>query len=488
MQEGGLPMFDLLICGATLYDGRGGPPRLADVAVDGDYVAAVGDLGGAESRREIKAEGLALAPGFIDVHTHDDRAVLDGDMAPKISQGVTSVVVGNCGISLAPLTLLGAPPPPLDLLGGQADYRFASFADYLSALDRAGGATNTAAMVGHSTLRVGAMERTDRAASAAEIAAMRGRLQDCLAAGAIGFSTGLFYAPSAAAPTEEIMALAEVLKPLGGIHTTHMRDESDHVTEALDEAFAIGRHAEVPVVISHFKVSGRDNWGRSAETLAKWRRAAAGQPLALDAYPYAASSTVLRIEYAAEAPQVLITWSKAHPEQSGRDLDEIAREWGLDRRAAAERLQPAGAVYFSMDEGDVRRILAFPETMIGSDGLPHDQHPHPRLWGAFPRVLGHYARDVGLFPLEEAIRRMTSLSAERFGLVDRGHIAEGAFADLVLFDPATVIDSATFADPKRPAAGIKEVFVNGESVWAEGRPTGARPGRVLRLGQGARPA
>ncbi len=481
-------MFDLVIRGATLYDGSGGPPRQADLAVAGDYIAAIGDLGGAESRRELAAEGLALAPGFIDVHTHDDRAVLDGDMAPKISQGVTSVVVGNCGISLAPLTLPGTPPPPLDLLGDQADYRFAAMADYLTALDRAGGATNTTALVGHSTLRVGAMDDVDRPATTAEIASMRERLKVSLAAGAIGFSTGLFYAPSAKAPTEEIMALAEELAPAGGIHTTHMRDENDRVTQALDEAFAIGRHAQVPVVISHFKVSGQPNWGRSVETLAQWQQAAGKQPLALDAYPYAASSTVLKVDYAAEAPRVLVTWSKPHPEQSGRDLDEIAREWGLGRTATAQRLQPAGAVYFSMDEGDVQRILAFPETMIGSDGLPHDQHPHPRLWGAFPRVLGHYARDLGLFRLEEAVRRMTSLSAQRFGLVDRGLLAEGAFADLVLFDPATIIDSATFADPKRPAAGIREVFVNGESVWAGGKPTGARPGRVLRLGQGARPA
>lgn len=481
-------MYDLLIRAARLYDGSGAPPRLGDLAVDGDYIAAVGELGGAEARREIDAAGLALAPGFIDVHTHDDRAVLDGDMAPKISQGVTSVVVGNCGVSLAPLTLPGTPPPPLDLLGGREDYRFATMAEYLGALDRAGGATNTAALVGHSTLRVGTMDRVDRPARAPEIAAMRERLREGLQAGAIGFSTGLGYAPSAAAPTEEIMSLAEELAPLGAIHTTHMRDESDHVAAALDEAFAIGRHAQVPVVISHFKVSGRGNWGRSEATLAQWRRAAQKQPLALDAYPYAASSTVLKSDYLAEAPRVLITWSKRHPEQAGRDLDEIARDWGLDRAAAAERLQPAGAVYFSMDEADVRRILAFPETMIGSDGLPHDQHPHPRLWGAFPRVLGHYAREQKLFALEEAVRRMTSLSAQRFGLVDRGVLAEGAFADLVLFDPDSVKDSATFADPKRPAAGIREVLVNGESVWAEGRPTGARPGRVLRLGQGARPA
>jgi N-acyl-D-amino-acid deacylase len=262
-----------------------------------------------------------------------------------------------------------------------------------------------------------------------------------------------------------------------------MRDEGARIDEAMDEAFAIGRHAGVPVVISHFKVSGAAHFGRTKHTIPKLADAMARQPVGVDVYPYAASSTVLDADFAAEAPRVLVTWSKSEPAQAGRYLDDIARDWGVDRAAAAERLQPAGAVYFAMDEADVRRILAFKEAMIGSDGLPHDAHPHPRLWGAFPRVLGHYARDVGLFTMQEAIRRMTSLPADRFGLEGRGRLLPGHHADLVLFDPATVLDRATFEDPMQPAAGIDTVFVAGQPVWRDGKTTGARPGRALRRGE-----
>ncbi len=480
-----MPRADLLIRNCLLYDGSGAPPRPGDLAVAGGRIAATGSLEGWQAPVERRAGGLALAPGFIDVHTHDDRAVLEGDMAPKISQGITTVVVGNCGISLSPLALAGPPPPPLDLLGGREHYRFARFADYAAALESAGGAANVAALIGHSTLRCGAMDRLDRPASGAEIAVMKRRLQESLEAGAIGLSTGLDYDPARAAPTEEVAALAELLAPAGAIHTTHMRDEGTAIVPAMEEAFAIGRAAAVPVVISHFKASGAASHGRSAETLALFAAAASEQPLALDAYPYAASSTVLRADELAETARILITWSTAEPGQAGRELDEIARDWGVTRERAAERLQPAGAVYFSMHEDDVRRILAFPETMIGSDGLPHDAHPHPRLWGAFPRVLGHYAREQKLFSLEEAVRRMTALPAARFGLVGRGRLSEGAAADLVLFDPASVIDRATFAEPKRAAAGIAEVWVAGAPVWQEGRATGQRPGGLLKRGETA---
>jgi N-acyl-D-amino-acid deacylase len=443
----------------------------------------MGDLRNWSARETVDAHRLALAPGFIDVHTHDDRALLIGDMASKTSQGVTSVVVGNCGISLAPLTLRAAPPPPLDLIGGQADYQYPTFADYMAALDRQPPAVNAACLVGHSTLRVGAMDRLDRPATADEIAAMRARLQEALDAGAIGLSTGLDYRPAEAAPTEEVQALAALLKPAGAIHATHMRSEGDHVIEAMDEAFAIGRSADVPVVISHFKVHGRANFGRSVETLAKFDAQRRRQPLALDAYPYSASSTVLKSQELGEATKVMVTWSTPHPEASGRMLDELAAEWGCSLEDAAKRLQPAGAVYFAMDEGDVRRILSYPHTMIGSDGLPHDAHPHPRLWGSFPRVLGHYARELGLFTMQEAIRRMTSLPAERFGIAGRGRLKQSYAADLVLFDPKSVKDRATFENPKQASDGILAVWVNGRAVWREGRSTGARPGRALRRQQ-----
>ena len=474
---------DLLIQRALIFDGAGTPPVTSDLGVTGGRIAVIGDLRNWHAQEAIDAQGLALAPGFIDVHTHDDRALLIGDMGNKTSQGVTSVIVGNCGVSLAPLSLREAPPPPLDLIGAQADFKYARFADYMAALDRQPPAVNAACLVGHSTLRVGAMERLDRPATAGEIAAMRARLQEALDAGAIGLSTGLDYQPAAAAPTEEVQALADLLKPAGAIHTTHMRSEGDRVIEAMDEAFAIGRSADVPVVISHFKVHGKANFGRSVETLAKFDAQRIRQPLALDAYPYSASSTVLKAQEMGEAPKIMVTWSVPHPEMSGRMLHDVAAEWACSQEDAARKLQPAGAVYFAMDEADVRRILSYPHTMIGSDGLPHDTHPHPRLWGSFPRVLGHYARELGLFPMEEAIRRMTSLPAERFGLTGRGRLKQNYSADLVLFDPKTVKDRATFEDPKQVSAGIVTVWVNGESVWRNGRSTGARPGRALRRQQ-----
>ena len=473
--------IEIVIRNAQVIDGTGGPPLAADLGIRGDRIVAVGAVAPEPGQTVIDAAGKAVAPGFIDVHTHDDRALLSTpDMAMKVSQGVTTVVVGNCGISLAPLAPGGPPPKPLDLIGDRSDYRYPTFAAYLDALDRNPPALNAACLCGHTTLRAGAMDALDRAATADEIAAMRGRLAEALEAGSIGLSTGLGYPTAEPAPTSEVKALAELLKPAGALHTTHMRDESEHVMEALDEAFDIGRSAGVPVIISHHKTAGHANFGRSRETLKKIDRAMATQPVGLDAYPYIAASTVLDPKFLRMAERVFVTWSKGAPEQTGRDLADIAKEWGVDTLTAVARLQPAGAVYFTMDEGDVRRILSYPHTMIGSDGLPHDTHPHPRLWGTFPRVLGHYSREEKLFPIEEAVRRMTGLPAQQFRLTNRGTIAVGSYADLVVFDPATVIDRATFEAPMTPAAGIDSVLVNGRIVWRDGASTGERPGRALR--------
>jgi N-acyl-D-amino-acid deacylase len=473
--------YDLVLTGGRLVDGTGAPGRLADVALRGDRIAAVGAAGSLNGRERIDATGKTIAPGFIDVHTHDDNALLRiPDMTMKVSQGVTTVVVGNCGVSLAPLSLEQAPPPPLDLLGDKGEYRFATFGDYMKALDDQPAATNAACLVGHTTLRVGAMDRLDRAATKDEIKAMSARLDEALSAGAVGMSTGLYYPPAQHAPTSEVIELAHVVRAHNAIHTTHMRDENDRVMDSLEETFRIGREAKVPVVISHHKVTGKQNFGRTKETLAAIDAARKSQPISIDVYPYIASSTILKVEWIAVARRVLITWSKTMPEAGGRDLADIARDMGVEPQEAARRLLPAGAIYFTMDEDDVQRVLSWPEAMIGSDGLPHDVHPHPRLWGTFPRVLGHYSRDLKLFSLEEAVRRMTSLTAERFGLKDRGVVREGAWADLVLFDADRVIDRATFEHPKSPAAGIDLVLVNGEPVWRNGAVTGKRPGRALR--------
>jgi N-acyl-D-amino-acid deacylase len=477
-------MTDFILRGGEVIDGSGRPRFRADVAIAGDRIAEIGAVAKTAGAREIDVSGRIVAPGFIDVHTHDDRALFaTPEMAAKASQGVTTVVTGNCGVSLAPLVIDHAPPPPLDLIGDRADYRYPRFADYLAALDRAPPAINAACLVGHSTLRVGAMTALDRPAEPPELDRMRELLQEALDAGAVGLSSGLAYAPAEHAPPAEIEALAALLRPAGALYTTHMRNEGDRVLDSLDESFAVGRSAGVPVVISHHKTIGRANFGRTAETLPAIAAAIGAQEAGLDCYPYIASSTVLTAAQAGRASKVLVTWSKSSPEMAGRELDRIAADWGVAIADAVVRLQPAGAVYWMMDEPDVQRVLSFPHTMVGSDGLPHDIHPHPRLWGTFPRVLGHYSRELGLFGLEEAVRKMTGLSAARFGLAGRGTIAAGAYADVTVFDPATVIDRATFEKPMVPAAGIEHVFVNGRPVWSDGKPTGDRPGRALRRHQ-----
>jgi len=472
---------DLLIRNARIVDGTGTLSAVGDLAVSGDRILEVGTVSSKTAQRVIDADGLALAPGFIDSHCHDDRAIMElPDLAPKVSQGVTTVINGNCGVSAAPFVPgRGESPPPLNLINRQGDGGFASFADYFAALDATPSAVNHAIFCGHINLRHATMDRFDRAATTDETAAMCRLLDQALTDGAIGLSTGLFYPPSQAAPTEEVTEIAKVLARHGALYVTHMRDEEDFVAESLDETFRIGLDAGVPVIVSHHKCTSPQNFGRSTETLAMIEAARQTQAVGLDAYPYAASSTILQPDRIDKCERVIITWSSKMPEATGRDLADIAAEMGLSWKEAAERLVPGGAVYFAMNEEDVSRILAYPHTMIGSDGIVQDNHPHPRAWGTFPRVLGHYARDRGLFSLEEAVRKMTSLTADTFGLNQRGRLLPGHFADLVLFDPDTVTDTASFADPCQPAAGIVEVFANGTPIWAAGRPTGARPGRRL---------
>ena len=478
---------DLIIRDATILDGTGGPRRRGDVAVSGDRIAGVGDLGAWTAEQEVRADGNAIAPGFIDAHTHDDRAVLCGPscMLCKMSQGVTTVVVGNCGISLSPVRMAARPVPPLDLLGDESWWTFGSFGEYAERLARTPAPVNTVALIGHMSLRVEAMGGdTQRPATDREAEQMRGRLAESLAAGASGFSTGLWYPPNMMAPTEEVIAVAEALRAAGGVYVTHMRDEGGGVLDSIAETLRIGREAGVPVVISHHKCTQPENFGRSGETLAAIDAAAATQDVAFDVYPYAAGSTVLMPSRLRDDVPVRVTWSIPHPEMQGRWLADVAREWNTSQREAAERLLPAGAIYFQMDEADVRRIMAHPLSMIGSDGLPHDAFPHPRLWATFPRVLGHYVRDLALLSLETAIHKMTGRTAAVFGLADRGVIREGAFADLVLFDPATVRDAADFDHPTRPSPGILRTWVNGAPAYAWGE--GARDphaGRLLTRGR-----
>jgi N-acyl-D-amino-acid deacylase len=469
-----------LLHGGTVIDGTGGPCYRADVRVEDGHIAELGpDLATRDAQR-IDVAKRVVAPGFIDTHTHDDQYVLSSPQAlPKISQGVTTVIVGNCGISLAPLVHPNV-PPPLNLLGGPGKHVFPTMRAYVEAVEAARPAVNVAALVGHSTLRVATMKDPYGHATSSEQATMVELAREAMDAGAIGLSTGLFYPTNAGADVAEVTMLARVAAEAGGVYATHIRDEGKNVIDSLDEAFAAARNAGLPVVISHHKCAGPENWGRSAETLAHIDAARRDQPIGLDAYPYAAASTILRRDMADGTIDIMVTWSTPRPEMSGRSLADIAAQWGCTQQEACARLEPGGAIYFSMREDDVRRVLKYPATMIGSDGLPHDQHPHPRLWGTFPRVLGHYAREVGLFSLEEAVHRMTCLPSRRFNLHERGEIAIGKVADLVVFDPETVIDRATFAEPTRAAEGIDCVMVAGVLAYSAGSATGSRAGRFLR--------
>ncbi len=474
---------DFIVAGATLIDGSGGPATGGDLAVRGGRIAAVGRFAHPAGAPVVDGRGLVLAPGFIDSHTHDDGYLLaHPDMLPKVSQGITTVVTGNCGISLAPLARTQI-PQPLDLLGPPSLFRFGTFRSWMDALRDTPAAVNVIPLVGHTTLRVAVMDDTSRAANSAERAAMRGLMQEALDAGAFGVSTGTFYPPASAAPTDEIVDVCQPLRGRAGIYATHLRDEADHIVPAIEEALHIGREIDCRVVFSHHKLAGERNHGRTRETLDLISRAAASQPVCLDCHPYPATSTMLRLDRARLASRTMITWSKGYPEATGRDFSEVMAELGLDDEAAVARLAPAGAIYFLMDPADVNRIFAHPLTMVGSDGLPFDPHPHPRQWGTFTNVLRTMVREQNLLSLESAIHKMTGLAADQYGVAGRGLLREGYHADLVLFDPATVTDVATFSAPIQASRGIHAVWVNGRQVW-DGERTGAeRPGQVLSPGQ-----
>jgi N-acyl-D-aspartate/D-glutamate deacylase len=471
---------DTLIRNAAVLDGSGSAATHVDVALRAGRICETAPTLEVEASAIVDAQGLVLAPGFIDVHTHDDVAVIrDPAMLPKLSQGVTTVIVGNCGISAAPVHLRGDPPDPMNLLGDEDAFRYPTFASYVAAIQQARPAVNVGALVGHTALRNNHMDRLDRTATQAEIEAMRAQLQEALDGGAVGLSSGLAYLSANAASTEEVLALAQPLAASGAVYTTHLRSETEAILDALSEAFEVGRKSHIPVIISHLKCAGIANWGRSTEVLHALETARAAQLVGCDCYPYAAGSSTLDLRQVDDRVEIAITWSTPHPEVAGRSLAQIAELWGVTQLEAARRLQPAGAIYHSISEEDMRRILVHPATMIGSDGLPNDPRPHPRLWGTFPRVLGRYSREEQLLSLPEAVHKMTSMPAQRFGLAERGLIRNGYHADLVLFDPATVIDRATFADPIRAAEGIMAVWVNGVLSYTPSGATESRNGRFL---------
>jgi N-acyl-D-amino-acid deacylase len=494
--------FDVVIRGGTVYDGTGAPGAVADVAIQGDRIAAIGTVT-ARGREELDARGLAVAPGFIDVHSHDDYAVLlEPTMPFKVLQGVTSDVVGNCGSGVVPFEIgrerfqrihPGADPTPWD-----------GFAGYLERVDESRPSCNVAVLMGHGSLRRGAMGDEQRAPRPDELDRMKAWVREGVAAGAVGLSTGLIYEPGRYARTEEVIELARALGgPAGGLYATHMRNEADGLLDAVREAIRIGEEGGVPVQISHHKASGRRNWGRVRESLALIEEAQArGVDVTADQYPYIAGSTSLAAviqngAFRGDSPgglgqlaggDVLVSSAPTHPEWEGKTVAALASAWSLDAEGAAERIvrdegQACFVVVFTMDENDVKTVMAHPSTMIGSDGVPTGGKPHPRLYGCFARVLGHYVRDERVFPLETAIHRMTGFPAAKFQLRDRGVLRPAACADVVVFDPARIDDVATYDEPRRPPAGMRAVYVNGVAVARDGAHTGARPGRGLRRGR-----
>ncbi|MFN4115784.1 MAG: N-acyl-D-amino-acid deacylase family protein [Inhella sp.] len=470
------PASEFLIENVVLVDGLQTPSWRGALWVRDGRIHAIAPELDADVPR-IDGGGLVLAPGFIDAHSHDDAALITApEMAPKLSQGVTTVVTGNCGISLVPLCTAD-PLPPMNLLPA-AQYRYASFAAWVDAVQAARPAVNAAPLIGHTALRLRCVAELARPALPAEREAMAALLDEAMQQGALGLSSGVFYAPAAAADAEELLALARVSARHGGVYAVHLRDEQAGVLDAIQEAADCAHAAGLPLVISHHKCAGRANWGRSLQTLALIERLSQRQALGLDVYPYMAGSTVLREDLADGITPIRLTWSDAHPELAGQWLKDIAAGWACSEPAAVRRLQPGGACYFQMSDEDLDRILAHPLAMIGSDGLPHDPLPHPRLWGAFPRVWARYGRERGLLSLEQAVHKMTGLTAQRFGLADRGVLRVGAAADLVLFDSEQLRDRADYGEPSLPAAGIAAVWVNGRLAWQGGQSM-LRSGSVL---------
>jgi N-acyl-D-amino-acid deacylase len=487
-----LARLDLAIRGASLFDGTGAPPFEADVGLRGSRIIAVGALPADGALREIDASGLALAPGFVDAHTHDDGALLaHPGMEFKLSQGVTSVVVGNCGFSAAPRLQAGSAATLGVRFGSEAER--ADLAGYLAAIGAANPALNAVALVGHNTLRA-QLAPGEGAPSAEQLARMRGEVERALEQGACGLSTGLVYTPGRHALTEEVIELARPLRARGALYATHMRNEGDRLLESVEETLRIGREVGCAVHVSHHKAAGLRNFGRVADSLARIDRAnAEGMDVTLDVYPYTASSGPMAEYFRLErldlelAAVTHLASCPDFPDWEGRGLAELSEELRvplaeLTRRVlCAPRARETICIQFVMDEADVEANLRHPRAMVGSDGIPDLRgRPHPRLFGTCPRVLARYVRERGVLPLAEAVRRMTSLPCERFGLAARGRVAEGAFADLVVFDPARIEDTATYADPKRESRGVEWVIVNGRVALERGRHTGTGAGRALR--------
>ncbi|GBC97697.1 D-aminoacylase [bacterium HR17] len=528
-------MFDYLIVNGRIIDGTGRPPAFADVAIAGDRIAAIGQLFHAPARYRIDAAGKFVAPGFIDMHTHYDVALLvNPDAFNVVSQGVTTAVIGNCGHSPVPITdeRRDELRQLLSVIEAGVEWRWQRFADYLTALEEVKPAINTVALVGHCALRAAVVGFKNRPATDDELKAMQRLLRECMDEGAFGLSSGLVYPPSAYAPVDELVELNKVVAERGGIYATHMRNESDALVAAVAEALQTALRSGVRLQISHHKAARKPNWGKVAVTLRMIEDAALRHDVSFDAYPYTAGSSYLAqllplwaLEGGASAmlqrlrdPQTRAQIRQAMESDPALDFtavriasvasDDYKPLQGKTVAEIAELLQrtPAEAVlhlieheqnavtmvWFVMDEADVAQVLTHPLCLVGSDALTIPSNPltvdpqtlpkvHPRTYGTFPRVLRWLVRETGKLRWEDAIAKMTGKAADKLRLKERGLLREGYFADVVVFDPERIADRATYDEPHQPADGIEWVFVNGQPAIADGRPTGARSGCVLRF-------
>ena len=504
--------FDILLLGGAIYSGENVGPVIADVGLSGDRVAAIGDLGGYEAGLILDVSGLAVVPGFIDIHSHAVREdASDGifrwpDAENVIRQGVTTVISGPDGRSPLPIS------------------------DTLMALEANPPAVNLGTFVGHGSIRAVIMGEDDRPPSEEELEQMRDEVAKAMQQGAFGLSSGLIYPPGRFASTEEVIELAKVAAQYGGIYISHMRQEGLDVLASVAETIRIGEEGGLPTQITHHKIIGAPMWGKSVETLAMVDDARArGVDVSMDQYPYTASSSTLTILFPGwsldggrdalvrrlhdseerervkaaivhnievdrggnDPANVVLADCPHDSTLNGLNLSQVLRQQGrgASKENAAELLMElvegsdCRAVFHAMREDDVKRIMQHPVTMTASDGgieAPTERMPHPRFYGTFARLIGHYVRDQNLLPLHTAIHKVTRLPADRIGLMDHGRIEVGAVADIAVLDPASVIDKATFEHPHQYAEGVHHVFVAGEAVLLNSEMTGARPGRALR--------
>ncbi len=529
----GGPAFDLIIKNATILDGTGGPSWKADLAIKSDHISAIGRFSANQAGRTIDAEGMTVAPGFIDIHTHSDGDILVYPEAEsRVMQGITTEVTGNCGYSAAPLNGKDTEERRKEWLEEdniKADWNNVS--DYFEHLEKNKISLNHALLLGQGTLRRNLVGLVDRPLTAGETKQLLHNLAAGLEQGAVGFSSGLEYVPGSFTSTEELISMARVCARYSGLYATHMRDEEAMLLEAIDEAIEIGRRSGVRVQISHLKAAGKSNWHKQHASLALIEDGReSGIDVLADAYPYAAFSTGLttfiptwareggtdalmerlrvsdthqriRTEIDAMVKNALgdykrIAISRVHSDQNqnlvGKRMSEIADHWRTEPvdaliRLIEEERARVGFVGHGMSEENVEMVLSHPLVMLGSDGssmAPRGKaartRPHPRSYGAFARFAGYYVRERRIVDLPTAVKKMTSMPADRIGLHDRGRIAAGKKADLVIFDPEKIIDRATFESPHQYPEGIAHVLVNGIPVVEKGKHSGLRPGQVIR--------